>query len=155
MDDTVKATSEWLERVRNEAIARKHELIDALDRVNAVLDTIEDGGRRVPAVRDRYDVIDDIVPLVRNSSKPLPQSEIFASVKKKVMDKMRFNEREAQASVYRSLWYHTKHGPGANDDRGIRAVDGKCKVVAFKTKGSKTQYPDNLIWHIERIKAAS
>lgn len=155
MDDTVKATSEWIERVRNEAVEKKQELIDALDRVNAILDTIEVGGRSAPASRDKYDVIDDIVPLVRNSNKPLLQSDIFAHLKKRVMEKMRFNEREAQASVYRSLWYHTKHGPGANDDRGIRAVDGhgpKCKVVAFKTKGGKTQYPDNLIWHADRLK---
>lgn len=152
MDDTVKATSEWIERVRNEAIVKKQELVDALDRVNAILDTIEVGGRRAPAVG--YDVIDDIVPLVRNSNKPLHQSEIFAALKQKIMDKMRFTEREAQASIYRSLWYHTKHGPGASDDRGIRAVDGKSKVVAFKTKGRKTQYPDNLIWHVEKMKSS-
>lgn len=158
MDDIVKATSDWTERVRNEALDRRQQLLDALDRVNAILDTIDVGGRRLPAAREKYDVIDDIVPLVRNAAKPLLQSEIFAAVKQKVMDKMRFTEREAQASVYRSLWYHTKHGPGANDDRGIRAVDGlgpRCKVVSFKTKGSKTQYPDNLIWHVDRLKAAS
>lgn len=158
MDNIVKETFDWEQRVLKEALERKQQLIDALDRVDAILSTIEEKGRHVPSPRGRYDVIDDIVPLVKNSTRPILQSEIFQTLRQKVMEKMRFSENEARASVYRSLHFHTKHGPGSDFDRGIRAVEthgGKTKVVAFKTKGRKAQYPDNLIWHVERIKAAS
>jgi hypothetical protein len=159
MDNTnaiVKAVDGTITEFRDKLVERKQDLIDALDRVTAILDTIDEGRTAPHRGKTDYDVVNDIVPLVRQSPKPLLQSEIFAALKRTVMDKLHYSEKEAQSNIYRSLWYHCKNGPTASDDRGLRAVEPKgsaFKVVPFKTKGSRSTYPDNLIWHVERVKA--
>lgn len=157
MDDAVSRTQKTIEDFHAKLTRHEQELIDELDRVRNVLDAIS--GTAVPrlSVPSNYDVIDDIVPLVRDAERPLPQTEILERLKSVVMEKLHYNEKDAQANIYRSLWYHTtKHGAGAKDDRGVRAVEenggGRFKVCAFKTKGARRRYPDNLIWHADRLK---
>lgn len=156
MDDALSRTNKTIEEFHAKLTRHEQELIDELDRVRSVLDAISGNVVKKPAVADGYDVIDDIVPLVRDSAQPLPQSEILERLKRTVMEKLHYNEKDAQANIYRSLWYHTRKSVGTKDDRGLRAVeateDGKYKVAAFKTKGARRKYPENLIWHVDRLK---
>jgi hypothetical protein len=156
MDDvkSIKNAASTIDEFRARLIQDIQNLRDSLDRHQALLDHIEEGSPARLQVTEKYDVIDDIVPLVRSSRIPMSQSEIFATLKSTVMQKLNYTEKEAQSNVYRSLAYHAQRGPGAKDDRGIRAVElvgDSYKIVPFRTKGTRTQYPDNLIWHVSKL----
>lgn len=54
----------------------------------------------------------------------------------------------------RSLWYHTTRSK--ENKYGIVAVErqpnGTYTPVPFRKKGTNKRYPDNLLWHRDRLK---
>lgn len=155
MDDELERIlkRETIKESRARLIKEIQVLRDAIDERQRILDAIDGGDREPPG---KYEVIDDIAPLVMGSDHPILQSELFRLLRSRIIENLRYDEEDAKANLARSLWYHTtRKGEGSKDDRGVRAVEkhgDRYRIVPFKTKGAKTQYPDNLIWHVSKIK---
>ncbi len=146
-------TEDWTRKDWESAL---HTLRDWNERVEQIVALMIPGGspRRPPAAGGRnYRVINDIVPLVRESEKPLKQSEIFELLKLTIMHNKGCTEDQARVDLYRSLAYHTARAK-RKGDRGVRAVKmhgTKATAVDFVMKDNASDYPDNLIWHADHV----
>lgn len=156
MDDLIAGTHREREEYVARLLRREQQFTEELRKIRQTIEALEEiygGGNH--EVLDDYDVIDDITPLVKESDHPLKQSEIFEMLKATVMERLKYSEDHARSNIYRALWYHTSKGPGSKFDRGVRAVvmgpEG-YKIAPFRTKGSRSHYPENLIWHVSKLK---